>query len=62
VIGTASASLNVMSPDRDATASELLRYVDANGDGWADVIDTLTMYPDARSMVVRLLAEMDAAN
>jgi hypothetical protein len=29
---------------------------------WADVIDTLTMYPDARSMVVRLLAEMDAAN
>lgn len=30
--------------DRDAIASELLRY----GDGWADVIDMLTMYPDAR--------------
>ena len=33
---------------------------DANGDGWADVIDTLTMYPDARRQVVRLLAEIDA--
>jgi len=28
-------------PDRDAIATELLRYGDANGDGWADVIDTL---------------------
>ena len=35
-------------PDRDAIAAELLRYGDANGDGWADVIDTLTMYPDVR--------------
>ena len=26
--------------DRDEIASELLRYGDANGDGWADVIDT----------------------
>ena len=29
---------------------------------WHVVIDTLTMYSDARSMVVRLLAEIDAAN
>jgi len=35
-------------PDRDAIASELLRFGEANGDRWADVIDTLTMYPDAR--------------
>jgi hypothetical protein len=34
----------------------LLRRGDANGDGWADVIDTLKMYPDARRQVVRLLA------
>jgi hypothetical protein len=37
---------------------ELLRYGDVNGNGWADVIDTLTMHPDARRTVVRLLAEM----
>jgi hypothetical protein len=45
-------------PDRDAIATELLRF----GDGWADVIDTLTMYPEARRKVVRLLAEIDAAS
>ena len=46
--------------DRDEIAQQLLRYGDANGDGWADVIDTLTMYPDVRRQVVRLLAEIDA--
>jgi hypothetical protein len=46
--------------DRDEIAAELLRYGDANGDGWAEVIDTLSMYPDVRRKVVRLLAEMDA--
>lgn len=30
-------------PNRDEIAQLLLRY----GDGWADVIDTLTMYPEA---------------
>ena len=49
-------------PDRDAIASELLHYGDVNGDGWADLIDTLTMYPDVRRRVVRLLAEIDAAS
>jgi hypothetical protein len=47
-------------PDRAAISSGLLRYGDANGDGWADVIDTLTMHPDVRRTVVRMLAEMDA--
>jgi hypothetical protein len=28
---------------------------------WADIIDFLTMYPDARRRVVRLLGEMQAA-
>ena len=49
-------------PDRDAIASELLHYGDANSDGWADVIDTLTMHRDARRRVVRLLAEIEAAD
>ena len=46
--------------DRDAIASTLLRYRDAHGDDWADIIDLLTMYPEARRTVVRLLGEVDA--
>ena len=46
--------------DRDAIAAELLRFGDANGDGWADVIDTLSMYPDVRRQAVQLLAEIDS--
>jgi len=37
-----------------------MRYRDENGQRWANVIDFLTMYPDARRRVVRLLAEVDA--
>jgi hypothetical protein len=40
-------------PDRDAIATELVRHRDADGDGWADVIDILTMYPDVRRDAVR---------
>ena len=47
-------------PDRDAIASKLLRYGDANSEGWAYVIDTLTMYPDARRQVVRMQSEIEA--
>jgi hypothetical protein len=39
--------------DRDAIASMLMRYRDENGQGWADIIDLLTMYPDARRRVMR---------
>jgi hypothetical protein len=46
--------------DRDAIASQLLRYRDGHGDDWADIIDMLTMYPEERRRVVRLLAEIDA--
>jgi hypothetical protein len=46
--------------DRDANASRLVRYRDENGEGWADIIDLLTMYPDARRRVVRVLGEIDA--
>jgi hypothetical protein len=48
------------SADRDAIASQLLRYRDERGDGWADIIDLLTMYPDTRRRVVRVLAEIEA--
>jgi hypothetical protein len=47
--------------DRDAIASQLLRYRDVRGDVWADIIDMLTMHPETRRPVVRLLAEIGAA-
>ncbi len=46
--------------DRDAIASHLMRYRDGRGDDWADIIDFLTMYPDARRQVVRMLGELEA--
>ena len=45
--------------DRDAISSQLLRFRDRTGD-WADIIDMLTMHPEARRKVVRLLGEIDA--
>ena len=47
--------------DRDAIAMQLMRYRDENGDDWADIIDFLTMYPDARQRVARLLGEIEAS-
>jgi len=47
--------------DRDAIASELMRYRDERGDDWADIIDMLTMHPEERRRVVRLLAEIDTS-
>ena len=46
--------------DPDAVSSQLLRYRDGHGDDWADIIDMLTMHPDARRKVARLLGEIDA--
>jgi hypothetical protein len=37
-----------------------MRYRDENGHRWADIIDLLTMYPEARRKVVRLLGETQA--
>jgi hypothetical protein len=34
-----------------------MRYRDQNGQGWADIIDFLTMHPDARRPVVRMLGD-----
>jgi hypothetical protein len=46
--------------DRDTIASRLMRYRDQNGQDWADIIDMLTMHPEARRKVVRLLGEIEA--
>ena len=47
---------------RDAIASRLMRYRDQNGQDWADIIDFLTMYPDARRRVARLLGRSRRGN
>ena len=46
--------------DRDAITSQLMRYRHERGDEWADIIDMMTMHPDARCRVARLLAEIAA--
>ncbi len=46
--------------DRDTAAMALLRYRDAAGDELADIIDMLSINPEARRKVVRMLAEVDA--
>ena len=48
--------------DRDAISSRLMRYRDQNGQAWADIIDFLTIWPDARRQVVRVLGEIDASD
>ena len=40
---------------------QLMRNRDENGQRWADIIDALTMNPDARRQVARLLGEIDAS-
>ena len=47
--------------DRDAIASQLLRYRDAHCDDWADIIDMLTLHPETRRQVTRLLGEIEAS-
>jgi hypothetical protein len=37
-------------------------YRDDGGDDWADIIDMLTMHPEERRRVVRLLGELEAGN
>ena len=37
-----------------------MRYRDRNGQDWADTIDFLTMWPDARRRVARILGEIEA--
>ena len=37
-----------------------MRHRDQNGQDWADIIDFLTMWPDARQQVAQLLGEIEA--
>jgi hypothetical protein len=37
-----------------------MRYRDQSGQDWADIIDFLTIWPDARRRVVRTLGELGA--
>jgi hypothetical protein len=46
--------------DRDAISPRLMRYRDRSGQDWADIIDFLTMHPEARRQVVRVLGELEA--
>jgi hypothetical protein len=48
--------------DRDAIASQLMRYRDERGDDWADIIDMLTMNPEGRRRVVRIIGELGASS
>jgi hypothetical protein len=52
---------SVLEPTVEAIASHLMRHRDENGQRWGDLIDFLTMWPDARRQVVRLLAEINAS-
>jgi hypothetical protein len=36
-------------------SSQLLRYRDGHGDDWADITGKLTMHPDSRGQVARML-------
>jgi hypothetical protein len=37
-----------------------MRYRDQKGDDWADIIDFLTMHPEAQRQVTRVLGELEA--
>ncbi len=46
--------------DRDAIASQRLRYRDERGDDWADIIDMPTIHPETRRNVARILGKIEA--
>ena len=46
--------------DRDAVASQLLRYRDGDGDDWADIIDVLTIHPGHGDGWHGVLGEIEA--
>ena len=48
--------------DRDAIASRPLGYRDGRRDDWADIIDMLTMHPDERRKVARILGEIEVTD
>ena len=49
-----------INPDFLRTSGIRRRCRDENGQGWADIINLLTMYPDARRRVVTVLGDVSA--
>jgi hypothetical protein len=49
-------------PDRDRIAERLMRLRSQAGDQLAEIIDHLSLDPDLRRRVARLLGEIEAAN
>lgn len=49
-------------PDRDAVAAQLLRKQTPGADGMADLLDMLSLDPDARRRLTRLLGELEATS
>jgi hypothetical protein len=47
--------------DRDAIASQLLRFEDERGTAWANLVDRLSLDPEVRRRYVRLLGELAAS-
>ena len=62
VTGVLAIGLVGTRPTATAISSRLMRYRDQNGNDWADVIDFLTMHPEARRQVVRILGELGASS
>jgi hypothetical protein len=56
---TSTRSFNVTAHRNNAS---MTRYRDQNGQDWADIIDFLTMYPEVRRKILRLLGEIDASD
>ena len=46
--------------DRDAVSSHLLHYRDHAGDTMVEIVDMLTLHPEERQKVVRMLGEIEA--
>jgi len=47
--------------DRDAIASQLLRFRDERGTAWVNLVDRLSLDPELRRRYVRLLGELEAS-
>ena len=53
----AKVRVSLSRPGRDRLAADAHR--DGHGDGWADIIDMLTMNPEERRRVARVLGEIE---
>jgi hypothetical protein len=59
LVTTSAASWSATKLNGDVIASRLMRYRDGSTEDWADIIDMLTLHPEERRRVARLLANSD---